>query len=57
MTYPSRKRTSKSELGYKFISLFEKMPGMYIAHGFLSYTTPWVARIGVHIVIQKEHQF
>lgn len=24
---PSRKRTGKSELGYKFISLFEKMPG------------------------------
>jgi|APFre7841882654_1041346.scaffolds.fasta_scaffold09136_2 spore photoproduct lyase len=27
MAYPSRKRTSKSELGYKFISLFERMPG------------------------------
>jgi DNA repair photolyase len=35
---PSKKRTGKSELGYKFISLFEKMPGniycprFYILH-------------------------
>ena len=38
MAAPSRKRTGKSELGYKFISLFEKMPGnvycprFYILH-------------------------
>lgn len=36
--HPSKKRTSKSELGYKFISLFEAMPGniycprFYILH-------------------------
>lgn len=38
MVYPSKERKGKSELGYKFISLFEKMPGnvycprFYILH-------------------------